>query len=435
MDRLVQLGFEREFLIKETGLFSQDGKDYFDGRAIFPIHNFLGEIVGFGGRVIKGGTTFAKYLNTKANAAYDKSRELYGLYFAKQEITKKDIVYLTEGYLDVIAMHQKGFTNTVATCGTALTENQVYALKRLTNNITIIFDGDNAGIKAANRALNMCIEAGMNVRIINLPEGLDPDSLCQLKDFDEIETILNQAYDFVEYKIHVAEHDLKEVGKMVEVIDDLMETISRIKDTVVQDFYLNEACDRLSLSKVSALHKLKYCKDKNAKISKLKKEEIGYKAVEPLLIAEDKLIDLIIKHGDVSIKIYDQNSNELKVSLFSVIVNYFNEDDYVFQNEVNKNIIELCSQSEVNGANYLDFIFSQETERAFRLIIPMYFNGDNLISLNDNDISSEATKLMNLHKREYALKLLRENKTNMPQKDLFILINLIQSINKDIISS
>ena len=178
-------GYRREYLEK-TGLvtFYDDGggSDRFRGRVIFPIHTLSGKVVGFGGRVLDQTKKTAKYLNSPESEIYHKSNELYGLYFAKQAIAKADKCFLVEGYTDVISMHQSGIENVVASSGTALTQRQIHLIHRMTNNITVLYDGDAAGIKAAIRGIDLLLEEGMNVKVLLLPDGEDPDSFARSRN-------------------------------------------------------------------------------------------------------------------------------------------------------------------------------------------------------------------------------------------------------------
>lgn len=205
-DAALDKGYQLDFL-EQTGLtiVKEDKKfDRFKGRVMFPIHSLSGRILGFGGRILGSSKTAAKYLNSPESAVYSKSKVLYGIYFAKQQIAKEDNCYLVEGYTDVIQLHQKGITNVVSSSGTALTPEQIRLISRLTNNITVLFDGDAAGARAAMRGIDLILEQGMNVRVCSFPDGEDPDSFAKKHPKNVIDSYLkDNAKDFITYKATV----------------------------------------------------------------------------------------------------------------------------------------------------------------------------------------------------------------------------------------
>ncbi|MDD6837617.1 MAG: DNA primase, partial [bacterium] len=209
----LRAGYKREYL-ERTGLVipREQGQmlDRFRGRVIYPIHTLSGKVVAFGGRILKKGEKTAKYVNSPESEVYHKSSELYGLYFAKQEIVKQDRCYLVEGYMDVIGMHQVGVENVVASSGTALTQGQIRLIHRFTNNITVLYDGDSAGIKAALRGIDMLLEEGMNVKVVLVPDGEDPDSFARKQGASEFAAFMaaNET-DFIRFKTNLL---LEEAG-------------------------------------------------------------------------------------------------------------------------------------------------------------------------------------------------------------------------------
>ena len=231
-------GYQRKYLEK-TGLViaDEDGKrtyDRFRGRVIFPVHSLSGKVVAFGGRILKKAEKTAKYVNSPESEIYHKSDELYGLFQAKQTIVRKDHCFLVEGYMDVIGMHQAGIENVVASSGTALTRGQIRLIRRFTNNITILYDGDAAGIKAAIRGIDMFLEEEMNVKVVLLPDGEDPDSFARSRSASEFgEFIAGHETDFIRFKTQLL---LKEVGddpvKRAELISDMVRTIALIPNNI-----------------------------------------------------------------------------------------------------------------------------------------------------------------------------------------------------------
>lgn len=244
----IDRGYKAEYLIK-TGLTIDKGDyrfDRFAGRVIFPIHSLSGQILGFGGRVLKKDEKTAKYLNSPESEVYHKSNILYGLYFAKQEINKKDKCFLVEGYTDVISLHQAGITNVVSSSGTSLTVEQIRLIKRFTKNITVLYDGDEAGIKASLRGIDLILEEGMNVKVLLLPDGEDPDSYALKHSVTEyLEFIEKNETDFIRFKTRLLVKDAEnDPVKRATLIIDIVRSISVIPDSIIRSVYLRE-CSRL----------------------------------------------------------------------------------------------------------------------------------------------------------------------------------------------
>ena len=246
-------GYQRKYLEK-TGLViaDEDGKrtyDRFRGRVIFPVHSLSGKVVAFGGRILKKAEKTAKYVNSPESEIYHKSDELYGLFQAKQTIVRKDHCFLVEGYTDVISMHQSGIENVVASSGTALTRGQIRLIRRFTNNITILYDGDAAGIKAAIRGIDMFLEEEMNVKVVLLPDGEDPDSFARSRSASEFgEFIAGHETDFIRFKTQLL---LKEVGddpvKRAELISDMVRTIALIPNNISRAVYIRECAAMMTI--------------------------------------------------------------------------------------------------------------------------------------------------------------------------------------------
>ena len=247
-DEALKQGYQLDFLEK-TGLtiVKPDKKfDRFKGRVMFPIHSMSGRVLGFGGRILTSDKKAAKYLNSPESEVYHKSKILYGIYHAKQAIAKEDNCYLVEGYTDVIQFHQTGIKNVVASSGTALTPEQIRLVNRLTNNITVLFDGDAAGIRASIRGIDLILEQGMNVRVCGFPEGEDPDSFAKQNTLEELTTYLEaNANDFIQFKASLL---IKEANndpiKKAETIRDIVNSISKIPDQIKKEIYIQE-CSRI----------------------------------------------------------------------------------------------------------------------------------------------------------------------------------------------
>ncbi|MGL5620176.1 MAG: DNA primase, partial [Tannerellaceae bacterium] len=241
----IKAGYKKEYL-EQTGLIiaKEDGyvADRFRGRVMFPVHTLSGKVVAFGGRVLRKDEKTAKYVNSPESEIYHKSRELYGLFFAKQAIVKSDRCFLVEGYTDVISMHQSGIENVVASSGTALTHGQIKLIHRFTNNITVIYDGDAAGIKAALRGIDLLLEEGINVKVVLLPEGEDPDSFSRKQSAASfIQYIEDNQSDFIRFKTNLL---IGEAGndpiKRSRLISDIVQSVAVIPDNIARSVYIRE---------------------------------------------------------------------------------------------------------------------------------------------------------------------------------------------------
>ena len=251
-DKARESGYKEEFLI-ETGLSIKydDGRlvDRFYDRVIFPIHSVSGRIIAFGGRTLKTDKSVAKYVNSPETEIYVKSRSLYGIWFAKNAISKKDRCILVEGYLDVLSMHQLGITNVVASSGTSLTVEQIRLIRKFTNNVTIIYDGDGAGIKAALRGIGLVLKEGMNVKVVLLPDGQDPDDFARRHSLEEVEDYISRnEQDFIGFKTDLL---LDEAGndpiRRAGLINDIADTIALIPDAVVRAVYVKTSAAKFDI--------------------------------------------------------------------------------------------------------------------------------------------------------------------------------------------
>ena len=244
-------GYKQPYLEK-TGLVIpyENGRvnDRFRGRVIFPVHTLSGKVVAFGGRVLRKGEKTAKYVNSPESEIYHKSNELYGLFFAKQAIVKQDKCFLVEGYMDVIGMHQVGVENVVASSGTALTQGQIRLIHRFTENITVLYDGDAAGIKAALRGIDMLIEEGMNVKVVLLPDGEDPDSFAR-RGATAFDTYIREnETDFIRFKMRLLlQESADDPIKRSAVINDIMRTIAIIPNNIARAVYLRECSETMGI--------------------------------------------------------------------------------------------------------------------------------------------------------------------------------------------
>ena len=261
-------GFNTDYLVKTGLCYTRDDgqlRDRFWGRVMFPVHTLSGKVVAFGGRVLKTDGKVAKYVNSPESEIYHKSRELYGIYFAKQAIVKQDKCFLVEGYTDVISMHQAGVENVVASSGTSLTSGQIRMIHRFTNNITVLYDGDMAGIKASIRGIDMLLEEGMNIKVMLLPDGDDPDSFARKHNATEFqEYITAHEVNFIRFKTNLLMADAgDDPYKRATLITDIVKSISVIPEAIVRSEYIKECSqmlhieERILVSEVAKLRKEK----------------------------------------------------------------------------------------------------------------------------------------------------------------------------------
>ncbi len=224
--------------------------DRFKGRVLFPIHSMSGRVLGFGGRILTTTKKAAKYLNSPASEIYDKSKVLYGIYYAKQAIAKQDTCFLVEGYTDVITLHQAGIENVVSSSGTALTPDQIRLIKRLTPNITVLFDGDAAGIRASMRGIDLILEQDMNVRVLTFPDGDDPDSYAKKVSAEELTNYLNtKSQDFIQFKIAILMEEAQaDPVKKADLVRDILHSISLIGDRAKREIYVRECSSLMDIS-------------------------------------------------------------------------------------------------------------------------------------------------------------------------------------------
>ncbi len=271
-------GYKPSYLEK-TGLVIRydNGRvnDRFRGRVIFPVHTLSGKVVAFGGRILKKDEKAAKYVNSPESEIYHKGNELYGLYFAKQAIVKKDRCFLVEGYMDVIGMHQVGIENVVASSGTALTGGQIRLIHRFTGNITVLYDGDAAGIKAALRGIDMLIEEGMKVKVVLLPDGEDPDSFAR-RGASAFDTYIQEhETDFIRFKMQLALQDAaNDPIKRTALISDILRTIALIPDNIARAVYLRECSETMAIDEQILLNEVN-------KLRQQKKLQGGYSSPTP----------------------------------------------------------------------------------------------------------------------------------------------------------
>ena len=379
-------GYEKEILEKSgISIFSENspnGIDRFRERVIFPIHSFSGRVLGFGARILKSNIKTAKYLNSPETEIYHKSNVLYGLNQSKQAISRENLCLLVEGYMDVISLHQSGIENVVASSGTALTTEQIKLIKRLTENVTILFDGDAAGIKASFRSIDMLLSEGMNIRVLLFPDGDDPDSFARKNPKDFVKDFIkNQAKDFIDFKAEIL---LKEANndpiKKSEAIRDIIKSIGFVSNALKQEIYLKEVSSKFKLSENSLTSELNNQKDFIEKENKPQKKEVFkleknviVETSDNLLILENRLIELMVKYGDNFIMIKYKNVDSYMTTVTEEIINHLNEDEYEIISPINQIIIDEIKigleKNEIRAKNYFLNFHNEKVRKTVKSII------------------------------------------------------------------
>ncbi len=375
-------GFEEELLEKAGLLIRKEAKKYdrFRGRVIFPIHNLTGKVIAFGARTLKKDSKIPKYVNSPESDVYHKSNVLYGLHLAKKTIRNEGNCYLVEGYTDVIALHQNKVENVVASSGTSLTEEQIKLIKRYSDNVTILFDGDEAGLKASIRGLDMLLEGGLNVKIVVFPEGEDPDSYSRKAGVSEFRNYLvDQAKDFIRFKLDLlASQAADDPVKKAETIKDIVNSISKIPDPVKRTVYIKESGKILDIDEsilIAEQNKIIIKKRRSVKKKIIptdeilqthvaaEAQEIGLTDKEILALQEKEFIRILINYGKEKIS-DDQYAYEYLINEI---------EDVEFPTPVYKQIFNTF-KNELKNGNIIDTDF--------------------LLTINDTTIQNEVVNLV-----------------------------------------
>ena len=375
-EEAVKQGYNPKYLVKTGVLIASDNEpgkyfDRFSGRAIFPWFSVSGKVVAFGGRVLDSRTkgVSQKYVNSPDSEIYHKERELYGLFQAKKAIAKEDCVFMVEGYTDVISMHQCGIENVVANSGTALSIYQIRLLHRFTNNIVLLYDGDKAGVHAALRGTDMLLEEEMNVKVLFLPDGNDPDSFARNHTAEQFrQYIADHQTDFIQFKTDVMLKGVTDPVKRSEAINSIVESISKIKNQITRAAYITDCSHRLGVNEAVIINALNSF-IRNGMSEQVKEErraaglrDAGYPvqqqalrqaAVTPLdklMEVEDLLIKLVIHHGDEIIKVQDADGNDVELPAAQYIYLDMEGDDFKFHHSIyNQIMAEAMEHIEEEG--------------------------------------------------------------------------------------
>ncbi len=361
-EALVQ-GYKLEFLEK-TGLSivrDEYKADRFRGRVIFPIHSLSGKVIAFGGRILQTDAKAAKYLNSPESEIYHKSQILYGIYYARQEMVRQDRAYLVEGYTDVLSFHQAGITNVVASSGTALTIDQIRLMARFTPNVTIIYDGDTAGIKASIRGIDLVLEEGMNVKVLLLPEGEDPDSFAKKLGGEALlDYIKKNETDFIKFKTALLLEDSKnDPIKRAQLIQDIVRTIAMIPDPIIRSVYVKE-CSNLMKVEEPVLYieigKIKKKKQEqgrsfirpadgtNSFATPVSPLPVLTSSTNPFEIEEREILRFLLKYGDYALGPVNTGGEEIIMSVGEYIVHNLRQDELKSENPLHNMILELYEE-------------------------------------------------------------------------------------------
>lgn len=347
-------------LLEKTGLtiIREDKKfDRFKGRVMFPIHNLSGQVIGFGGRTLSNDKKQAKYLNSPESDLYHKSKVLYGISFARNEMVKEDNCFLVEGYTDVISLFDSGIENVVASSGTSLTTDQIKLIKRFTNNVTVLYDGDFAGIKAGLRGVDMILAEGMNVRVVTFPEGEDPDSFARSHRSTEVkEYVTEQAQDFISFKTNLLSDEAQsDPIKRAGLIKEIVQSISVIPDAITRQVYVRECSTLLEMPEQTLMNELNKLLHKKLKDQSYQTRKQQEKSSSPTLIQtkseenvlrsrlsyqEENLCRLLIKFGDRDFEIKRNNEETIEMNVAAYIIDQMELDDLQFEHQINQIIFQ-----------------------------------------------------------------------------------------------
>ncbi|MFD0963507.1 DNA primase [Pseudofulvibacter geojedonensis] len=434
----LEKGYKLDYLNKTGLTIVKENKqfDRFKGRVLFPIHSMSGRVLGFGGRILTNDKKAAKYLNSPESEIYHKSKVLYGLYQAKKAIAKEDNCFLVEGYTDVIQLHQAGIENVVSSSGTALTPGQIRLINRLTNNITVLFDGDAAGLRASLRGVDLILEQGMNVRVCSFPEGEDPDSFAKRTPYEELVLYLEEnAKDFISFKADIlTQESASDPIKKAEVVRDMVTSISKIPDTIKQELYIKECSRIMNISEevlFATLAQLTNTESRNNQkehrraqekqaFNVVHKTHTAVKKVDEQYELERKVIQMLLLYGDIKeefdeyyLKENDNGDLELEKeveenTVFKKIYLSLQEDEMAFANSTFQNL-------------YYRIVGNLEQEDSLQI--------DVFINQLEPDLANEVTTIL-MNEERYVLHDWERQNIFVKQKDKTI----AQLVNENILT-
>jgi DNA primase len=432
----IDKSFKLDYLQK-TGLTIQRDNytyDRFHGRVMFPIHGLTGQILGFGGRIMKSDEKSAKYINSPESEIYHKSDILYGLYFARQAILKSDKCFLVEGYTDVISMHQEGIENVVASSGTSLTQNQIKLIKRFTHNITVLYDGDEAGIKASLRGIDLLLEEGLNVRVVLLPSGEDPDSFARKNNSNAFTAFITaNETDFISFKTTLLRKDAqKDPLKKANLITEIVRTISVIPESIVRSVYIRECSklldveEKILYAETARFRRNRFDqKTKQADFREISTDAdhtLKYEAIPQKYIAEKEVIRLMLLYADQLFSI--DAEKEATISVADYLISEIEKDELEFHHPVYTLIYTEMLAMKKNSIPINDQHFIQHPqEHIAKTVIDLITSAYDLSKIwkrYENYFETEELRLKEIvpeallsFKNEKVLKLIKETEDDL----------------------
>jgi DNA primase len=431
--------YKLDYLIK-TGLTVQREQytfDRFHGRVMFPIHGLTGQILGFGGRIMKSDEKTAKYINSPESEVYHKSDILYGLYFARQSVLKNDKCYMVEGYTDVISMHQAGIENVVASSGTSLTQNQIRLVKRFTHNITVLYDGDEAGIKASLRGIDLLLEEGLNVRVVLLPENEDPDSYARKHNSQDFTEFIDaNETDFISFKTSLLRKDAeKDPIKKAGLITEIVRTISVIPESIVRSVYIRECSKILEIDeKILYTETARFRKNRfDQKVKNTADENpispdiesiipLKYESIPQKYTAEKEVIRLMLLYANEIITLGAEPVKE--ISVVDYLINEIEQDELEFHHPVYTLIYsEIILLHEQNEPITEQYFIKHPQELISKTVIDLITSAYDLSKIwkrYENYYETEEMRLKEIipeallsFKNEKVLKLIKETENDL----------------------
>jgi DNA primase len=428
----LEKGYDLKYLASTGLTIVKENKqfDRFKGRVLFPIHSMSGRILGFGGRILTADKKAAKYLNSPESDIYHKSKILYGIYQAKKEIAKQDNCFLVEGYTDVISFHQSGIENVVASSGTALTSDQIRLVRRLTQNITVLFDGDAAGLRASIRGIDLILEQGMNVKVVSFPEGEDPDSFAKAHSDAELKEYLeNSAQDFINFKVSLLMKEAKnDPVKKAGLIRDIVTSISKIPDGIQREVYVQECSRIMEISERVLFSELAQLLSKEASPKRGQSKSDPNQPPPEYFMDQEQSSMALVKGGQVSSEGIDQ-LDLLEKEIIRILLLYGNEEvDFIQHVEVeNENgKISLEEEGYTNQVSQELYVNLQDDEIEFTNTIfkTVYYE---LIHQMNQQEKIEVERLVNHENKQVATEvtniLMDEEKyelSNWERKDIYV---------------
>ena len=462
--------YNRKFLVDSGLCIERDGKllDRFKGRVMFPIHNLSGRVIAFGGRTLRTDKKIAKYINSPETDVYHKSNIVYGIYQAKSEIIKQDNCFVVEGYTDVVSLHQAGIHNVVASSGTSLTVEQIRLVKRYTNNLTIMYDGDDAGIKASFRGIDLVLEEGMNVRTVLFPDGEDPDSFSKKMDEDELKTFIDtNSKDFIQFKAQLLAEEAKgDPIRTAGLIKDIISSIALIPDPITRNLYVRQCSSIMDMDEEVLMMELNRNRRKNWS-DKQRKDNPRTAEVplpeEPILtrksnqelkrrdsdFQERDIIRILILYSDkhIHFDVWDEEEEKVidteEVNVADFIVTEFLEDEITFENKLFKLVFdefaEMLKQEQVpTQRHFINHTNPEVSSLAVNFlaqphIVSERWKEHNVITLTEEDkLKQSILSSLNVIKLRKLETMINETRDLLKKAEEEQLMELMEKLNRQL---